>query len=169
MGRTGLRYSSRTSATSEAILRWGFLFNLTISSSFLAWVLVSSNSIRIGVLLLPSLFVVLIVGDSGEENMTLHNSPSLLLERVHFCCSQILIFQLNRLRLLPFLSWSLPQRDSWTFFLKDFHHASGVNVSFSSRLLWLHLRNPSKYPSDYIVHGRSTYLNFDPPLKRFVQ
>ena len=92
-----------------------------------------------------------------------------LLERAPFCCFQILIFQLKRLRLLSFLSWWLPQCDCLTSFLEDFHHASVVDLSSPSRLLWLDLRNPSNYLADYIVNGRSPYLNFDPPSTRFVQ
>ena len=90
-----------------------------------------------------------------------------LLERAPFCYFQILIFHLKRLRLLSFLSWSLPQCDFWTLFVEDFHHASGVNLSSASRLLWLDSRNPSNHSEDYIVYGRSPYLNFDPPSKRF--
>ena len=84
-----------------------------------------------------------------------------LLERGPFSYFQILIFQLNKLQLLPFLSWSLPQRHFW---IEDFHHASEVNVSSPSRFLWLDSRNPSNYSADYIIYGRSPYLNFDPQL-----
>ena len=65
-----------------------------------------------------------------------------LLERAPFDCFQFLIFQLKRLRLLYFWSWSLPQCDFWTSIREDFHHSSGVNLSFPSRPLWLDLRNP---------------------------
>ena len=88
-----------------------------------------------------------------------------LLERAPFYCFQILIFQSKRLRLLSFLSWSLTECDFWTSFLEDFHHDYGVNHSSPSRLLWLDLRNPSNFSTDYIVYGRSPYLNFDPTSK----
>lgn len=58
------------------------------------------------------------------------------LERAPFNCFQILIFQMKRLQLLPFLTWSLSQCDFWTFFWADFHHAFGVNLYSPSRLLW---------------------------------
>lgn len=178
MGCTSLRSSSKISATSETILRLVFLLNLTISSSSLA-----SWCWSVGVFLLDSYwsFVAAIFVwcfDSwklwwGEPN-ALQLSPfadayaASPLERAPFDWFQILIFQLKRIRLLSFLSWSYSQFDFWTSFLENFHHASGVNLSSPSRLFWLDLRNPSNYSADYIIYGRSLYLNFDPPSRLFV-
>ena len=89
-----------------------------------------------------------------------------LLERAPFGCFQFLVFQLKRLRLLSFWSWSLPECDFWTSIREDFHHVSGVNFSFPSRLLWLDLA--SNHSVDYIICGRSPYLNCDPPSKPYV-
>ena len=160
-GFTSSRSFSRTSTTSETILRWGFLFNLIISSSSLAWVLVSSSSIQIGVLLLPTLSVVLIVGASGEENLTQHNSPPLLMfslrvfwkgllsaaSRFWFsnwkgfdCCISCLSHFHNVItELFPSIMISIHH------LFQDYRHVSSVNLSSSSRLLWFDSRTPSSY------------------------
>lgn len=162
MGYTSLRSSSRTSSTSETILRWGFLSNLTISSSSLDWVLVSSSTIRLGAFLLPLLFWYV------EPLVRKIWRPATLPLCLCLCCK-------------------VSGKSSWFYFfrwksfgccLSCLGHFHNVMTLFSWRFpscFWIKhflslkvLRNPSNYLADYIAYDRSLYLNFDSPSKQLV-
>ena len=152
MGYTSLKSSSRTSSTCETILRWGFLSNLTISSSSLDWVLVTSSTIRLGSFFTAIFVCCLIHGASGEENLTPRNSPSLLMFMLQGFWKKLLIllFQVKKLSLLSFLPWSFLQCDD-LLFLK-------ISISFQIK----------HFLSLKVFRNRSFYLNFDSPSKQFV-